>query len=167
MKKLFAILFVAVIALCANSVNAQTGKDSKTTTPTKLAKGEVLKRGEALGDSKKIKLADALKNPQKYNGQKVIIEGVIEKSCTAMGCWMEIAPKAGAASRVRADTAHKFFIPLDAQGMKIKAEGVLAVKTLSKEEADHFEEEGAKLKRNADGTVTELSFAAVGVELRK
>ena len=53
-----------------------------------------------------------------------------------------------------------FFIPLDAAGMKIKAEGAFEVKTLSKEEAEHLASEGAKLKLNADGTATEISFVS-------
>ena len=48
-----------------------------------------------------------------------------------------------------------------------KAEGVFTVKTLTKEEVKHMiEEDGAKFdKINADGTVTEVSFEATGVEL--
>ena len=59
------------------------------------------------------------------------------------------------------------FIPLQAQGMKARAEGVTSVKVLSKADADHLEGEGAKLTRNADGTANEISFVASGVELRK
>jgi hypothetical protein len=51
--------------------------------------------------------------------------------------------------------------------MKAIAEGEFAVATMSKEKADHLEGEGARLKRNADGTVNEVSFIASAVELRK
>ena len=37
---------------------------------------------------------------------------------------------------------------------------------MTKDEADHLESEGAKLNRNDDGSVIELSFVASGVELR-
>jgi hypothetical protein len=60
-----------------------------------------------------------------------------------------------------------FFIPLDSKGMRARAEGVTVTKQLSKKEADHLEGEGAKLARNADGTASEVSFIANGVELRK
>ena len=58
---------------------------------------------------------------------------------------------------------------LNAAGMKVKAEGVFKTKTLSKEHVDHLiNEDGAKFEnRNADGTVTEVSFDASGVELTK
>jgi hypothetical protein len=53
--------------------------------------------------------------------------------------------------------------------MKAKVEGMISVKTLSKAEVDHLiNEDGAKFEnRNPDGTVTEISFEAIGVELTK
>jgi hypothetical protein len=64
---------------------------------------------------------------------------------------------------------HGFFIPLDSAGALAKAEGVFSVKTLSKEEVKHLmEDDGAKFDNiNADGTVTEISFLASGVELTR
>jgi hypothetical protein len=64
---------------------------------------------------------------------------------------------------------HAFFIPLNAAGMQVKAQGVFKTKTLSKEHVDHLiNDDGAKFdKRNPDGTVTEVSFDATGVELIK
>ena len=165
MKKLLALLFVAAIAFCADAANAQTNK-SKSKSKTKAAKATVIKRGVAIGDSEMVSLADVLATPQNFTGKKVVIEGVIERSCTKMGCWMEIAAAKGG-DAVRAETEHKFFLPLDAAGMKIKAEGEFSVKTISKEDADHLESEGGKVKRNEDGTATEISFVATGVELRK
>jgi hypothetical protein len=41
------------------------------------------------------------------------------------------------------------------------------VQKLSKDEADHLAGEGAKLHRNPDGTATEVTFIASGVELTK
>ena len=80
---------------------------------------------------------------------------------------MEMAPKADAKSVRVTFKDHGFFIPLKAAGAKVKAEGTFAVKTLSKQHVDHLiEEDGAKFdQRNADGTVTEISFIADGVEL--
>ena len=60
-----------------------------------------------------------------------------------------------------------FFVPTDSKGMQARAQGVTKVRTLSKEEADHLEGEGAKLNRNADGTANEVTFIASGVELRR
>jgi hypothetical protein len=61
---------------------------------------------------------------------------------------------------------HSFFIPLNSKGMKARAIGVLITKQHAKESADHLEAEGAYLVRNGDGTATEVTFVADGVELR-
>jgi hypothetical protein len=129
----------------------------------------VLKRGAGIGTAKKVSLAKAMKEPNKYEGKAVLVEGVIVRSCKAEGCWMELAPAANASSMRVKFKNHAFFIPLDAAGMKAKVEGMISVKTLTKAEVDHLiNEDGAKFEnRNADGTVTEISFEATGVELTK
>jgi len=64
---------------------------------------------------------------------------------------------------------HAFFIPLQSAGALARAEGIFTVKTISKAQVDHMiAEDGAKFdKRNADGTVNEVSFEATGIELKK
>ncbi len=53
--------------------------------------------------------------------------------------------------------------------MRARAEGVFSVKTLSKSEVEHLvKEDGAKFDNiRKNGTVTEISFEATGVELIK
>ena len=141
-------------------------QDDKT---SKFDRDGKIKRGAAVGTANKVSLAKAMKNPSKYASQPILVEGVIVRSCKMEGCWMELAPsKDAAAVRIKMKD-HAFFVPLDAAGLKAKVEGVMSVKTLSKAEVDHLmNEDGAKFaKINADGTVTEISFEATGVELSK
>lgn len=170
MKKNLVAILLAVSVLGGTALaqgNHKMGGKSKSKMAAKTSmKNEVLKKGAPIGDSTIVSVADLLKNPAAYAGKKVVIEGVIERSCKTMGCWMEVALAKGG-DTVRIETKHKFFIPLDAAGMKIKAEGTVEVKTINKEEAEHLASEGAKLKLNADGTATEISFVATGVELSK
>lgn len=131
---------------------------------------EVITRGAAVSkETKAVPLATVLENPDAYTKDTVVVEGVIASSCSRKGCWMQLAPsEEQAAQGVRVTFKdYAFFIPLDAKGMKARAEGVAVVKTLSKADADHLEEEGAKFKRNEDGTALEVSFVANGVELTK
>ena len=130
---------------------------------------EVITRGAAVSkEAKAIPLATVLENPDAYTKDAVVVEGVIAASCTRKGCWMQLAPDAEGTSSVRVTFKdYGFFIPLEAKGMKARAEGVAVVKTLSKADADHLEEEGAKLVRREDGTALEVSFIANGVELTK
>jgi hypothetical protein len=181
MKKIFCLM----ILVLAFSFAAQAQEDKSKTEmkkdsmsenkPTDKDKTEVipangvLKRGAAIGKSKKVKLAKILDNPSKYADKMVRVEGVIVRSCKMEGCWMELAPSKDAKSvRVKMKD-HAFFIPLDAAGATAKAEGVFTVKTLTKEQVKHMiEEDGAKFEKiNADGTVTEISFEATGVELTR
>ncbi len=136
--------------------------------PAKAHTGEVVKRGTPIGESPAVKFADVFKEPQKFAGKSVVIEGVVERVCKAEGCWMQITPEADAADSVRVTFDHKFSVPKDADKSKFRAEGTFSVKTLSKEEVDHLvKDDGAKIKTNPDGTANEISFLATGVELWK
>lgn len=165
-----------MILVLAFAVSAFAQMDMKDkTTPTDKDKTEaipangVLKRGAMIGNAKKVSLAKVMANPAKYADKTVRVEGVIVRSCKMEGCWMELAPSKDAKSvRVKMKD-HAFFIPLDSAGATAKAEGVFTVKTLSKEMVKHMiEEDGAKFDNiNADGTVSEISFEATGVELTR
>lgn len=170
MKKFLAFVILALVFPLAAAAQEKmemkpTEKDKTETIPA----GGVLKRGAPLGKAKKVSLAKVMDDPAKYAGQIVRVEGVIVRSCKTEGCWMELAPRSDAKSvRVKMKD-HGFFIPLDSAGARARAEGVFSVKTLSKEEVKHLmEEDGAKFDSiNADGTVTEISFLASGVELTR
>ena len=128
-----------------------------------------LKRGAPICNSQKVALSKVFKEPAKYTGRKLRVEGVIVRSCTMEGCWAELAENKDTKSIRVKMKGHAFFIPLQSAGAFARAEGVFAVKTLSKAQVDQMiNEDGAKFdKRNADGTVTEVSFEASGIELKK
>jgi hypothetical protein len=131
-------------------------------TTAAFAGDDVVKRGAAIpADATVVPLAQVLEKPDAFTKDAVVTEGVIAAACTKMGCWMQL-------DGVRVTFKdYGFFVPKDSKGMKARVEGVVAIKTLSKDEADHLEGEGAKLARNEDGTAREISFVANGVELRK
>jgi len=97
------------------------------------------------------------------------IEGVVVRSCKNEGCWAEVAENADSKSIRIEMKEHRFFIPLQSAGAQARVEGTFIVKVLSKEQVDHMiKDDGAKFdKRNADGTVTEVSFEATGIELKR
>lgn len=138
--------------------------------PVDLKAGERITRGAALAKNvKKMTVSKAFAEPAKLEGNTYQVDGVIVRSCKKEGCWMEMADKEGGKSVRVTFGDHAFYIPLNAAGMKVKAQGVFKTKTLSKEHVDHLiNDDGAKFdSRNADGTVTEVSFDATGVELTK
>ncbi|MEO8573008.1 MAG: DUF4920 domain-containing protein [Pyrinomonadaceae bacterium] len=175
MKKIFLIaglIFSFSFLTCAQE--AMSGMDEKGTNeqnaPVTLKRGATITRGATLvKGTKKVDLDKVLQSPDKFAGQTVAVEGVIVRSCKMEGCWMEMAAKEGGKSVRVTFGDHAFFIPLNAAGMKVRAQGSFKTKTLTKEKVDHLmTEDGAKFEnRNADGTVTEVSFDATGVELTK
>ena len=189
MKKILGIFVFGLMFAFGGSILAQDKMDSMKSdksekgemmemdhaSPTDKDKTEAiptdgyLKRGAAIGDSKSVALADVLKEPAKYANQTVQVKGVVVRSCKMEGCWLELAPDANAKSvRVKLKD-HAFFVPLDSAGANARIEGVFSVKTISKEMVKHMmEEDGAKFENvNADGTVTEVSLEATGVELTR
>ena len=135
-----------------------------------LKAGETVTRGAALvKGTKKVSLEKVLKSPSDYADKTVAVEGVIVRSCKKEGCWMEMAEKQGGKSVRVTFGDHAFYIPLNSAGMKVQAQGTFKTKTLTKEHVDHLiKDDGAKFEsRNADGTVTEVSFDATGVVLTK
>jgi hypothetical protein len=171
MKK-FICLASLVFMLTVSGMAQEKKEAAKPTEQDKTAAiptDGYLKRGAPIGQAKKVSLAKVMKDPAKYAGKSVLVEGVIVRSCKSEGCWAELAPDANAKSvRVKMKD-HSFFIPLQSAGAMARAEGVFAVKTLTKEHVDHLiKDDGAKFdNRNADGTVTELSFEASGIELKR
>lgn len=175
MKK---VIFVTSILLCLSvGVFAQGDENSpkkrKATDAEKIAtfdsEGKII-RGAAIGKSKKVSLKKVLKNPAKYSGKMVRVKGFVVRSCKKEGCWAELGRKRDSKQTVRVKMKdHNFFIPLKSAGYKVLTEGVFSVKTLSKEEVQHLvEDDGAKFENiNEDGTVTEISFLASGIELKK
>lgn len=171
MKNVLVLLFV-VAAFCASALAQEKPETKKPTEADKTAvipSDGYLKRGEPIGKSRKVSLAKVMLDPAKYAGMKVRVEGVVVRSCKMEGCWAEVAETKDSKSvRVKMKD-HGFFIPLESAGAKARVEGTFQVKTLTKAMVDHMiEEDGAKFAdRNADGTVTEVSFEATGIELKR
>ncbi|MBX3244897.1 MAG: DUF4920 domain-containing protein [Acidobacteria bacterium] len=167
-----AVLLFAGITMAQGEMNSKgepvhKGKDN---APVELSKGESITRGEALAKGiKKAKVEKAMQDPAKLTDEIVELNGVVVRSCKKEGCWAEIADKDGGKSVRVTFGDHAFFIPLNAAGMKVKAQGKFVTKVLPKEHVDHLiNDDGAKFdNRNADGTVTEVSFDATGVVLTK
>ncbi len=170
--KTFISLAILTLVFTFSAFGQEMTDKAKPTEQDKTAaipSDTFLKRGAAIGTAEKVSLEKVMSDPAKYSGKVVLVEGVIVRSCKTEGCWAEMAPKAdGKSVRVKMKD-HAFFIPLESAGAMARAEGVFTVKTLTKQMVDHMiEEDGAKFaNRNADGTVTEVSFEATGIELKK
>ncbi|MCS6873066.1 MAG: DUF4920 domain-containing protein [Pyrinomonadaceae bacterium] len=172
MRKL--IILVTILFGFSLGFTQETIEKKKPTEADKVANFDergFIKRGAPIGDAKKVSLGELIKKPEKYSNQTVLVEGLIVRSCKKEGCWAELAPiQRGKSQSVRVKMKdHAFFIPLQSEGLLAKVQGRVIVKVLSKEQVKHMiEEDGARFEKiNPDGTVTEITFEADGIELRK
>src|SRR5688572_23152839 len=141
MKKIFlSLFFVAVFGIASfaqtelNSKGQPVSKNEQN-APVQLKSGDTITRGAALvKGTKKVSLEKVLSSPDKYAGKTVAVEGVIVRSCKKEGCWMEMAVTEGGKSVRVTFGDHAFFIPLNAAGMKVRAQGVFKTNVLSKED---------------------------------
>ena len=130
------------------------------------AQEEVIARGDAIGNSPVVDLADALGTIHAYTDTSVILEGSVHRVCQVKGCWMELVQE-GASRGLRVTFKdYGFFVPTDSDGYAARIEGMFETNVFSERDADHLIEEGVALTRNPDGTATEVSFVASAVELR-
>jgi len=175
MKKIILVMsFVAALGISAfaqemNSKGEPVAKNEQNKA-VDLKAGDKITRGQALAKGiKKSSVEKAFKDPGKIADKTVELNGVVVRSCKKEGCWAEIADKDGGKSVRVTFGDHAFFIPLNAAGLKVRAQGTFKTKTLSKDHVEHLiKDDGAKFdNRNPDGTVTEVSFDATGVELVK
>lgn len=128
---------------------------------------DVVRRGDAIGDSPAVDLKRALAAPEEYVGRSVIVEGKVDKVCPVKGCWLELMP-ADETRGVRVKFKdYGFFVPKNSMGWMARLEGKFIREKLSKRQVDHLVGEGATLAVRPDGTANQFSFVARAVELRR
>ena len=126
----------------------------------------VLKRGKPVPAAPTATIDAILANPAGFpDSQVVVIDGMVVRSCTAMGCWMQLAD--GPDNKGLKVDFHDggFVIPLGAAGMKARAMGRVTVEVLTAEEAAKAEKTGSAVTKNAKGEPVEVGLMATGVEL--
>lgn len=113
--------------------------------------------GKPLQGWPKTSLESVLASPQ--NGQRVRLEGRIEKVCQQKGCWLEL--KEGERSVLVTFESYSFFVPKASAGREVVLEGRVKLKPRSREEIQHLQAEGAS------ATVTaRVEIVASGVQIR-
>jgi len=131
--------------------------------PGALKPGAVLVRGEPLPKNQKpVPVATVLSKPQ--DGQVVLVEGVVRRACSQMGCWMELAAAEDKPGMRVTFKDYGFFVPTDSAGAKARVQGTLKVAELSAAQAEHLRAEGGSM---AAGAQREVRLVATGVELRR
>ena len=169
-RDVFASVLVVTLATPAfahDEDGACDGKHSQAaeqrSAPGALKPGAVLVRGDPLPKSQAaVPLSAVLSKPQ--DGKTVLVEGVVRRACSQMGCWMELAPAAGGPGVRVTFKDYGFFVPTDSGGAKARVQGTVKVTELSAAQAEHLRAEGGSM---AAGAQREVRLVATGVELRR
>lgn len=120
--------------------------------------GAKKKFGKEISLKEMVKISTILADPEKYNGKKVLVEGSIIDVCKERGCWIKIgSDKEFESIRFKVDDGVIVF-PLDIKGKQALAEGIISVKTLTKEQLIKRGEEAAK----EEGTTFDASKITTG-----
>jgi hypothetical protein len=136
---------------------------AKASGPASLKSGTVLVRGTKIPKNQTpVALSSLLAKPE--DGRTVLVEGVVRRACSQMGCWMELAPAEGGPGVRVTFKDYGFFVPTDSAGAKARVQGRLQISQLSAGQAEHLRSEGGSM---AAGAQPEVRLVATGVELRR
>ncbi|MBI3005510.1 MAG: DUF4920 domain-containing protein [Ignavibacteriales bacterium] len=109
-----------------------------------LIAGKGEKYGKDLTLKSKTKISDILADPKKFDGKRVLVEGDVLDVYKEQGCWIKLSgDKDNQNIRFKVDDGVIVF-PIEVKGKKAQAEGVLSVKTFTKEEQITQDEHHAK-----------------------
>ncbi|MEM6862553.1 MAG: DUF4920 domain-containing protein [Myxococcota bacterium] len=177
-----AVLLLALGACTSNSADPrpkesapppQTPNADRGTRPETREQVDpdgVIRRGEALTSARALSVAEVYEKAESRAGQRVKVRGQVDKACSKKGCWMTLqGDTQGPPIRVTA-LGYGFFVPKGSPGMEATVEGEFRVKSLSVEEAQHYENdrvEGTDQEpRSITAPVLEGALVAQGLELR-
>ena len=96
--------------------------------------GDPEKYGSELTLEETTPIVEILESPTKFEGKLVQVSGKVSDVCKKMGCWIEITDTEASAIRFKVDDGVIIF-PQDSKGKSAVAEGVVVVRTLTKEQA--------------------------------
>jgi len=174
-RTVFASVLAVTLVAAAHDDKAGCTHDDKTAcahdTPTarqasaasSWKTGTVLVRGDPLPRNQApVALSSVLARPE--NGRSVLVEGVVRRACSRMGCWMELAPAEGGPGIRVTFKDYGFFVPTDSAGARARVQGTVEVSELSAAQAAHLSAEGGSLP---PGAQREVRLVASGVELRR
>jgi hypothetical protein len=94
-----------------------------------------LKLGEALTLDSVTAVSEINKNPEKYLGERVLIEGLVINVCAKRGCWVDIASDLPFEKIQVKVVDGEIVFPMEAKGRLARVEGIPEEMKLTKEQA--------------------------------
>ncbi|NOT29334.1 MAG: DUF4920 domain-containing protein [Planctomycetes bacterium] len=111
-----------------------------------------------------VRVSELLAQPERYDGQALVLEGEVNEVCLRKGCWMTMS-SGGRELRVTFKD-YGFFVPTDCPGRTVRTEGLFTVGETSAELARHYLHDVGKVAEAEAITapVKGYTFVATGVE---
>ena len=129
----------------------------------------VVRRGAKLTDAAAVTVTDATAKAAELDGKTIKLTGTVASVCQPMGCWMVLADDKGQQVRI-SSKGHDIFVPKSSAGRVATVEGEFKQKVLSKEQAQHFEDErelrAGEVRKVFTEDSKEFSVNVVGLELK-
>ncbi len=120
---------------------------------TSVLAGSPKKYGKALSVKSPTKVSEILAEPSKYDGKRVLVQGPVVDVCEARGCWIELGSDKEFESIIFKVDDGVITFPMSAKGKSAKAEGVIKVTVLSKEEQiERGKKQAAEAKTEFDAS---------------
>ena len=95
--------------------------------------------GTAVTAKKPTDIGALAKDPQKYVGQTVRIDGTVKKVCQGAGCWVEVASSQGVTFLAKS-LDESVLLPKDCAGRSIRVQGVVTMLPAKEAEAHQHAE---------------------------
>ena len=116
----------------------------------------IQKFGAPVTAKKAVDLAKLSRDPARFAGRKVRLDGTVKEVCQGKGCWVEV--EAGGASFLARSLDESVLLPKDCKGRRVVVQGV--VKALPRAIKAEPKEEGHSCPK------PEWVVATEGIELR-
>lgn len=184
MRALLSLSLLLVVVACS-----KTAEPTTTTTTAEAPKAEeheghhkgqkidreavdadgVVRRGAKLNpETPALTVAELAQKASELDGKPIKLTGQVDSVCQPMGCWMVLK---GDGQTVRISSKnHDIFVPKSSAGRIATVEGDLTLKTVPKEQAQHYEDERALKDGETRKVFTEdskeLSIAITALELK-
>lgn len=132
----------------------------------------VVRRGAKLSaDVELVTVSAAVKRGKELDGKKVKLQGKVSDVCTKMGCWFVVQGDKPEDTIRISTKSHSIFVPMKAVGYTATVEGTLSVRTLTKEAAQHYEDERqlkeGEQRKVITGDVPEIFIDVAGLEMKQ
>ena len=112
--------------------------------------------GAPVTAKKAVDIAKLSKDPARFAGRRVRLEGTVKEVCQGKGCWVEV--EAGGASFLARSLDESVLLPKDCKGRRVVVQGI--VKALPQTIKEEPKEEGHACPK------PEWVVATQGIELR-